>query len=267
MKNSVMHFQAFLTALQFLTVFPVRLKSYPNETVVGLSLIYYPLVGAIIGGVLFTVSYFFQGMTSPVLAAFLLIVWVVCSGALHLDGFADSVDAFMAGHSLHSEGSPEEQKNLKKERILSIMKDPTSGPVAVVALVLLLLLKFALLHSLIEYGLWYVLVLSPLIGRAFLPVVLLTTPYVRENGSGSWLVDHAPKDIVWPGLAVLTIGLIALFGAWLFVTLICCLFVFLGVRMYLMARIGGTTGDTAGGILEVIELMFMLFGVMLIQAM
>ena len=70
---------------------------------------------------------------SPLLqAALLLALWVALTGALHLDGLADSADAWLGGF-----GDP--------ARTLEIMKDPRSGPVAVVVLVLLLLLKFSAL--------------------------------------------------------------------------------------------------------------------------
>jgi adenosylcobinamide-GDP ribazoletransferase len=65
-------------------------------------------------------------------AALLLTVWVLLSGGLHLDGLADSADAWLGGFG-------------DRERTLTIMKDPRSGPIAVVVLVLVLLLKFCAL--------------------------------------------------------------------------------------------------------------------------
>src|SRR5256885_9559254 len=51
------------------------------------------------------------------------------------DGLADTVDAWVGGRA-------------DPERTLAIMKDPCSGPVAVAAVVCLLLLKFAALSAL-----------------------------------------------------------------------------------------------------------------------
>jgi adenosylcobinamide-GDP ribazoletransferase len=56
-----------------------------------------------------------------VAAALVLILWVWSTGALHLDGLADSADAWVGGLA-------------SRERTLEIMKDPRSGPAAVTAI-------------------------------------------------------------------------------------------------------------------------------------
>ena len=92
-------------------------------------------------------------MGAPLLlhAALLLTAWVLLSGGLHLDGLADSADAWLGGFG-------------DRERTLTIMKDPRSGPIAVVTLGLVLLLKFTALVALIEQHNGAALILAPLIG-------------------------------------------------------------------------------------------------------
>ena len=128
--------QSFLIALQFLTSLPVRLDRMPEPQAVGRSLLYYPLVGLLLGAMLWLVGAVFENASVPLLAALLLTVWVALTGALHLDGLADSADAWLGGFG-------------DRERTLTIMKDPRSGPTAVVVLILLLLLKFVALWVLL----------------------------------------------------------------------------------------------------------------------
>ncbi|PWQ89005.1 adenosylcobinamide-GDP ribazoletransferase, partial [Enterococcus faecium] len=95
--------------------------------------------GLLFGLLLWLASHLLQGTPSPLHAALLLTLWVLLSGALHLDGLADSADAWLGGFG-------------DRERTLRIMKDPRSGPIAVVTLVLVLLLKFCALWVLIGQG-------------------------------------------------------------------------------------------------------------------
>ncbi|MCK5342495.1 MAG: adenosylcobinamide-GDP ribazoletransferase, partial [Candidatus Heimdallarchaeota archaeon] len=82
--------KAFLLALQFLTVFPVNIKSKVKEEDLSHSLAYFPLVGTFIGIILYGVVFIFGHGPGSVLAAVLIISHILITGALHLDGFADT---------------------------------------------------------------------------------------------------------------------------------------------------------------------------------
>ncbi len=237
-------------ALQFLSSLPIRLPGMPEPEQLGRSLLFYPLVGLLFGVILWTLNMALAGAPLLLHAALLLTVWVLLSGALHLDGLADSADAWLGGFG-------------DRERTLTIMKDPRSGPIAVVTLVLVLLLKFAALLALIEQGHGIVLLIVPLLGRAALLGLFLTTPYVRAGGLGQALADHLPRKAGWwvLGLNGLACVLIAGFGA--VVALVISVGVFVWLRQVMMRRLGGTTGDTAGALLELLE-MVVLVGVVLV---
>jgi adenosylcobinamide-GDP ribazoletransferase len=240
----------FWIALQFLSSLPIRLPGMPAPQELGRSLLFYPLVGLLFGGLLWVLSGLLSGAPLLLHAALLLTVWVLLSGALHLDGLADSADAWLGGFG-------------DRERTLTIMKDPRSGPIAVVTLVLVLLLKFAALLALIEQGHSVVLIVVPLIGRAALLGLFLTTPYVRAGGLGQALADHLPRKAGWQVLAVsaLACGLIAGLSGVFAVALAAGVFVWL--RHVMQRRLGGTTGDTAGALLELLE-MVVLVGLALV---
>jgi adenosylcobinamide-GDP ribazoletransferase len=232
--------QSFLIALQFLTRIPVPLAEAPAPEARGRSLLAYPLVGGVIGLLLVALDYLL-GTPDPWLeAALLLTAWVIITGALHLDGLADSADAWLGGR-----GDP--------GRTLDIMKDPRSGPAGVAAVVLLLLVKFAALSALLRAELWPALLIAPIVGRTLLIWLFLTTPYVREAGLGSDLARHLPRETGWLVVAFVMLAMPLLFG-WQGLRLLLILAVIAWlVRRLMLKHIHGTTGDTAGALLEVIE--------------
>ena len=115
-----------------------------------------------------------------VLAALMLAVWVIITGGLHLDGLADTADAWIGGRG-------------DRDRTLAIMKDSRSGPIAIIAIVLVLLNKFAALQVLLAGDARAVLLLAPVLGRATIVLLLITTPYVRPHGLGRPYANYLPR--------------------------------------------------------------------------
>ena len=228
-----------LIALQFLTRLPIRLPYMPEPEQLGRSLLWYPLVGLLLGILLAALAWALGGVATPLAAALVLALWVLASGGLHLDGLADTADAWVGGL-----GDP--------QRTLAIMKDPCCGPMAVVTLVLVLLLKFVALWALLDAGRWPVLLLAPLLGRSALLLLFLGTTYVRRGGLGSAMAEYLPARAGWRVL--LAAGLACLLGGWSGVLALgVALVAFALCRRALLRRIGGTTGDTAGAVLELVE--------------
>ena len=228
-------------ALQFLSSLPIRLPGMPEPEQLGRSLLCYPLVGLLFGVMLWGLNLALAGAPLLLHAALLLTVWVLLSGALHLDGLADSADAWLGGFG-------------DRERTLTIMKDPRSGPIAVVTLVLVLLLKFAALLALIEQQQGVVLLIVPMLGRAALLGLFLTTPYVRAGGLGQALADHLPRRAGWWVLGASMLGSLLIAGVEAVVALVVAFGMFVWLRQVMMRRLGGTTGDTAGALLELLEM-------------
>ncbi|KOP55398.1 cobalamin synthase [Pseudomonas coronafaciens pv. porri] len=231
----------FWIALQFLGSLPIRLPGMPRPEELGRSLLFYPLVGVVFGTLLLGFNALLGSTPLMLHAALLLCAWVLLSGGLHLDGLADSADAWLGGFG-------------DRERTLSIMKDPRSGPIAVVTLVLLLLLKFAAIVALIESQNSIGLLLAPLIGRSAMLALFLGTPYVRAGGLGQALADHLPRSLGRKVLLASALGCVLLAG-WsgvcaVLVSTVC----FFWLRHLMMRRLGGATGDTAGALLELLEL-------------
>jgi adenosylcobinamide-GDP ribazoletransferase len=238
--EAVKRLRPFWVALQFLTRLPVHLREPPDEREIGQSLLYYPLVGLLLGLILAGLAWAMRDSSSMLRAAMLLATWVLMTGALHLDGLADSADAWVGGRG-------------SRERTLTIMKDPYCGPAGAVALILLLLVKLAALDALAAQHQVLPLVLAPFMGRALLPALFISTPYVRAGGLGEVLARQCPR---WPTVAVVftTVAAIPLttgrYGLW---SLASALATFTVLRVLMLRRLGGTTGDTAGAMVELVE--------------
>ncbi len=242
--------KSFLVALQFLTILPVYFKQLPDGRTTGNSLIYFPLVGFMIGLFLVLVGWGGSHLPANICAGIILVGWVVVTGALHLDGLADSADAWLGGLG-------------DRTKTLVIMKDPACGPIAVVTLVLVLLLKFVSLQQVIVSASWILLAIVPVLARGTLVLLFMTTPYVRTNGLGSLLAEYLPRRasiIVVFSTTAIAIGLLGLGGFWLVLILVG---LFSVLRILMMRRIGGMTGDTAGAMLEISEAVMLLAGVLM----
>lgn len=237
--------QPFLIALQFLTIIPVRLAGMPSSKQTGQSLLFYPLVGLVISTLLIITAWLSNAQSASVSAVFVLAIWVTLSGGLHLDGLADSADAWLGGLG-------------DKAKTLLIMKDPTSGPIAVSLLILQLLIKFVMLVELLNQNDYLTIILAVTLARSALPLLFLTTPYVRQDGIGAILsanLPHTQTKVLLVGIAILSLifsGLILLISAFI---------IFLILRYIMTLRLNGTTGDTAGAMVEILETSILIIAV------
>jgi adenosylcobinamide-GDP ribazoletransferase len=226
----------YLIAMQFLTRFPMPTIAAPAPEEAGRSVLFYPVVGLLLGAVLASAAILLPAEPALVAAALILAIWTAATGGLHLDGLADSADAWACGG--------------EAERRLAVMKDPNCGPAAVSAVVMVLLLKFAALAALLAYGNRGALVLAPMLGRTAAVAVFLTTPYVRPGGLGAAMAAHLPVNAGW---AVITLAaLVALVTGHGALALVAALAVLM-LRYLMMHHLGGATGDTIGASVELTE--------------
>ena len=101
-----------------------------NEKNMKYAMCFFPLVGAVIGGLMLLVRFLCGrfGFNTSVYAVVMTALPVLVSGGIHTDGFIDTVDA------LSSYGD--------KEKKLEILKDPHTGAFAIIGAVMYYLLFF-----------------------------------------------------------------------------------------------------------------------------
>ncbi len=238
------HLKPLWIAGRFLTRFPFPDPGPATPEELGQAVPWYPVIGLVLGVGIAAAAYLsgpaVLARPSGVAAALVLTLWVWSTGGLHLDGLADTADAWVGG-----QGS--------RERTLAIMKDPASGPVGVSALVLVLIAKFAGLEALIGAGDAWALLWVPLLARAQLPLLLLTTPYARPQGMAAAPARNAPPRASRLVVALAAGSALVVLG-WVGVLIVAAaLILYWQLRHALMARLGGFTGDTAGALVELTE--------------
>jgi len=236
--------QSFILAVQFLTRIPTPQIHDFQPSSLGRSSGYFPLVGLVIGGILAATLYA-GSLVDPWIGAVLtLSVWVMITGALHLDGLSDLADALGASHA-------------NPDRFHDVLKDPHIGTFGVAALVSQMLLKLVLLALIARSGqIWLIVLicawarLGPLFWAHYLPV--LKPSNSASEGSGerfSWEISAATP---WLWSCVLLLGVLMspafVFGPFA-----------LGIwALYLHWRLGGQTGDALGAGIEVTETLLLL---------
>ena len=242
----------FITALQFLT--RIRLFRDPDydDGLFGRSVKFFPLVGLLAGSLLAGVAVLTGGwLPGTVRSTLLVTLSVFITGGLHCDGLMDSADGLFSGRS--------------RERMLEIMKDSRVGSFGVIAIILLLLWKWALLHDLPDSLLVPALISMMTFGRFAMILAILRFPYARPEGMGKAFALYAGTHSLGPALATL-LGLLAVFY---FVTgpLVCGIAAAAALAAILFAfwfgrwtthKLGGMTGDTYGAVTELSELVVLI---------
>ncbi len=228
---------SFLIAFQLLTIIPLSHSFSASDKQIGYSAVFYPLIGLLIGGALALSAMLMMAFPVHIASALVLILWVLLTGGLHLDGLADCADAWVGGLA-------------SKQRSLEIMKDPAAGPVAVVVLILLLLLKWAIIHHLIQQQAFYILVFTPMLGRLAIVLLMQSSDYIRPAGMAEVLVANFPRTAA-KNLSLVCL-LIALFFLGIYAIAI-MLMILLAIRYQAKKRLGGVTGDVYGAAVELVE--------------
>ena len=243
--------RSFLIALQFLTIFPVKIKSEIKNEELGLSLFYFPLVGLVIGLVLSSSATLFSFLPVLVKGVLILIVSVIITGGIHLDGFVDTCDGFYG--------------NKPKEKILEIMRDSRIGAMGAMGLILLLLFKFSLIVNLSSVILWKALIEMAVFSRWSQVLACKITSCARQEGKAKYFIEYSDKKILILG-GVFTVALFLLMarlnGIFLFVFPFLCVLLFI---QYIKRRIGGMTGDTIGAISEIAEVSVLFSNLLIIS--
>lgn len=252
--------RSLILALQFLSIIPLRVRGEVTEEHLLRSTVVYPLVGFFLGGLLVGTDILFSMVfSSSLTSAFVLLVMVIFTGALHLDGLSDTFDALACRGTV--------------ERRLEAMRDSSAGPVGMVAVLFVLGMKFLALEELSNlsyYERYAGLLFMPVVGRwALLAGMYLGRPS-RADGLGKIFIGRIGSARFLLA-TVLGLGLFALvsivaggyaprlwylFGVMGFVQV----FALVGVFTRLFGKsFGGHSGDTLGAVCELSELLFLLW--------
>lgn len=246
----------FLTAVQFFTRLPLPAWVGHSAQQLEQAARYLPLVGILVGAIAAGTLWLGAQVLPLSLAVGLsMVAGILATGAFHEDGLSDFADGMGGGHS--------------KEKALAIMKDPRVGAYGMIALVLVLLLKFqALLELCNVHSLPFAaaaLIGAHGVSRVMAVSLMLTQYYVREDDSARARPAAQRMNPTSFAVALFT-GLAALgllFAAGVNATaVLAAVFAALLMRAYLawrlQKRLGGYTGDCLGAVQQLSELTFYL---------
>jgi adenosylcobinamide-GDP ribazoletransferase len=234
----------FLAAVRFLTPVPVPEGWTGGERQLSRAVYYFPVVGLLAGGVAAAVCFGLDRvLPSLAVSAILVCLLVVASRGLHVDGLADTADGLFSSRP--------------REQVLAIMRDSHTGAMGVAAVVCTLILKTALLASVVPEGArWRTVLLMPLAGRCAAVMSMGLFRYARAEGGLATVFERrgAARWALVAWAAVLVLGAGRLLAGWEgLVAAAASLGVGLLLGLYCRRRIGGYTGDTLGATNELVE--------------
>jgi adenosylcobinamide-GDP ribazoletransferase len=228
--------KTLIAAIGLLTRIPV--SAPPDPETAGRATRWFPLVGAVIGGIYVALAWLVAPyLPGTAIAVLVVIAEALLTGALHMDGLADTADGFGGGKS--------------RDDILRIMRDPAIGSYGALAIALLVAFKVAVLGGLLDRRapLPY-LVLAPVLGRWTAAPLSRFLRYARPAKSAPAFVGT--RELVWA--TILTAAIVPALGvhrAWVCWAAAAVVTGAFGAFCY--RKIGGITGDTLGAAIEISE--------------
>ncbi|MFA5089451.1 MAG: adenosylcobinamide-GDP ribazoletransferase [Candidatus Omnitrophota bacterium] len=242
---------SFLLAVQFLTIIPLEIKE-AGEDKIAKAMIYFPLVGLLLGIALSGINAIFSVMNFPslVVSIILVVTLIAITGGMHLDGLSDTADAFLSGKP--------------KEDMLNIMRDSHIGVMGVLSLISILFLETGLLFSLSAAVKTAALVLMCVLSRWSAVLSMFLFPYARTEGKAKVFIRGMnPKIFIFSTLIAISCVIAAWGVKGLVLLLAVTVCVYLSGKS-ISRRIGGITGDTLGATIELSEVII-LFGICLME--
>ena len=231
----------FILLLQFFTRLPINKNYEYKHKEYGEKTYLLPLVGLIIGIFVFGIGkgLIWLQMPKEIYGILLVLSWIFLTGALHLDGFADSVDGIFSYRS--------------KDKILEIMKDPHIGTNGVIGLILVILLKLFLFINVPLAALAF----SFVIGRFAIIVSASLGSYAREKGMALAIIEYNNKGTLIKS-SILFFIIAIFFKGYIPYILVTIVFIYC-IHKWIVKKIDGITGDTLGFLCEMTEILFLFF--------
>lgn len=264
--------KSFFLMLSFFTRLPVPRTEYEEETYQnGIKCV--PVIGLLIGVILWGTALLAGSLyLLNWMSVLLIVVYIILTGGLHLDGLADTCDGLFSGR--------------EKDGMLLIMKDSRIGTFGVLSLLIWFEVFRVTLNQFWLGTLGYEwLILVPVMGRSAQIVSAHIAPYARQDGMGKIFVDGSRgKELAW------ALGIPIVLTAWFTFRLwqatdevrgytgppvpvmlaagaVLLLGLTFGFAIHMTRaiekKLGGVTGDTLGCVCEVSQIVFLLILVLL----
>jgi adenosylcobinamide-GDP ribazoletransferase len=230
----------FLAACAFLTRLPLPGAAVDAETFARAPT-WFPVVGAIVGGVGGLTLTGAERIWPPFIAAVLsVLATVLLTGAFHEDALADAADGFGGGQS--------------REQVLEIMRDSRIGSYGAVALVLVLSARIGCLAAMAPLEGARALIGAHVLARWSSLPLMLALPYARPQGSGKPFIGGVTRPRVLGGTLLAALFLVPALGWRAVPAFLAAAVVTVMAGRYFRSRLAGITGDCLGATNQLVEL-------------
>jgi adenosylcobinamide-GDP ribazoletransferase len=241
MKKLNYFYSTFFAAFTFLTRIPGPKEAHYSPELLADSLVFFPVVGAIVG-VVSAIIWLIVGSAypEPIAAVFTVATAAIITGAFHEDAFADVCDGF---------------GGWTPSRRLEIMRDSRVGSFAVTGLSLLILAKVLLLGSLTAWSGFAALIAAHSVSRWSSVYMTTRFPYVTDGASLA--KPFAQKTTFWKRAAAFLFTLPFLIPAGLGAAgfyLVCTVIICEASGRFFQQWLGGISGDCLGAVNQMVEL-------------
>lgn len=254
-----------ILAFQFLTVIPIRTRAEIREQDIPRSAAFFVLVGLAQGLLLVITDQIASLLFHPdLVTALILLVYVLTEGGFNLDGLADTFD----GLAIKSSGDVSRDR----ERRLAVMRDSTTGPAGITALIFTLGLKYLAIKHLAHFAVFTYyssLLLMPVLSKWTMVFLMRWGRPARQDGLAfTFMKGISNREPVISTAILLLLFLLPAFlirgyvpenyvlSSFIILLLsgIYCLF---WIRLS-SRKLGGITGDVCGAVSETVEVYFLL---------
>lgn len=247
----------FILTLQMFTSLPINKEIEVSDKRLIRSVVFWPVVGMIIGMFDTLICFLASRIFSiHIAAAFAILAEMWMTRGFHLDGLADTTDGLFSSRD--------------RARMIEIMDDSHIGTFGVLACILDIGFRYVAIISCASS--LCMLMIGPVAGKMVQGIAMHKVKYPKKKGMGKSYIGRVPAAYMITALAygcLWTVGclvisslmsesnLIFMLIRAVLVPVLCCGMTIL-LRQYIVRKIGGMTGDTMGAVSEIIEIFSML---------
>lgn len=239
--------QSFFIAFSMYSKIPMPRTDWTKDAM-KYSMCFFPLVGGVIGLLMMAWYTLFYGKIGELFfTAVAVLIPVLVTGGIHLDGMLDTADALSSYKS--------------REEKLEILKDSHAGAFAIICGLCYLILYFGSV-SVITTEMFPVVGIGFVLVRANSGLSIVTFKMAKNTGLAASFSDAAQKRVIRIWMHVYQIICVALMLWYDWIPGICCagaaFLVFFYYRRLAYKNFGGINGDLAGWYVQMSELWMML---------
>lgn len=240
---------ALLLALQFFSIIPVKKELPLEKNNVTSMYMFLPVLGLLFGGILAASAWAlleFTALSSLFIAFVIVVLSIVLTGGLHMDGIADVGDAYFSYQD--------------RNKRLEIMGDPRVGAFGAMALILIIIGKIVVAAETIDEVSLVAVALVPVFSRICLLFLFSNTRSAKDTGLAAFFRDLANSKQIMIGAFLYLTAAFGFLGYWVHWELALGQLVFLFLSLYVyrkwcLKNFGGATGDLFGAYVEGTELL------------